>query len=194
MSREPSAVASAPSPNPPMGVRVEVFPIAADATGIWLLSFTGAGPIAWRSGLVPADGEVHEIVRTILAQHESLTDALLIHSTSWREDNYEGRNVMVVTYMAVLRRNGDLVPDEWPLAAPIGPQLMDHMGNPFPHSPVEPPTPRHYDVLIHGLRHLAFLLNTDDSCRPAFDEDLRHHLTQLDPALAGLYDREQRSA
>ena len=60
---------------------------------------------------------------------------------------------------------------------------------PGPGSPLDPPSPRSVDVLLHAIRHLRFLLDTDDAVRPVLAGDWRRHLAHLQPAPAGRYLR-----
>ena len=65
----------------PMTTRVEVWPVAADELGIWLIS----GDDAWRPDLpVMADNEPHFDVELELASHHAKDSTTLLHSTSWR--------------------------------------------------------------------------------------------------------------
>lgn len=169
----------------PMTVRVEVWPVAADEAGIWLLDTD-----AWRPNLpVMADTEPHADVELELASHGALAQVRLLHSTSWRMDG----PAMMVTYVAVVGLGG-LVRERWPAARPVSGELADAVGKPAAHGPTDPPTPRYIDVLMHGLRHLAFLLGTDTTCGDALDEHWRRHLAGLQPALAGLYQETPESA
>ena len=178
---------SAPAP---LAVRVEVWPVAADRFGIWLVSPEGD---AWRSDLLRADNEPHRAVQQVLREHPEQRHAAggaadsvrLLHSPSWRMD----RDAVVLTYVAVLGGHGshEYVRDVWPDARPISHELTDAVGKPFPHGPIEPPTPRYIDVLLHGIRHLRFLLDTDDSARAELDDYWQLHLYNLHPALAGMY-------
>lgn len=173
--------------NEPMTTRVEVWPVAADAAGIWLLS----GDDAWRPALpIPADSEPHAEVELTLAQNGVTDGVVLIHSTSWRVD---GPSV-VLTYVAVIRPR-DLVLDQWPNANPVSADLADAVGRPPTHGPTEVPTPRYIDVLIHALRHLSYLMETDATSRQALDDPhWRRHLAALRPALAGMYEVQHRAA
>ena len=49
----------------PMTVHVEVWPIAADEIGLWLVS----GDDCWRAGPVMADDEPHSEVEYAISQH-----------------------------------------------------------------------------------------------------------------------------
>jgi hypothetical protein len=169
----------------PMTVRVEIWPVAADSAGLWLVS----GDDAWRSGAVMADNEPHAEVEDVLSQHDALGDAELVHSTSWRAD---GPHV-ILTYVVPLRVRS-LVRDQWPHARPIGLALASAVGKPPPNDPVEPPAPRYIDVLMHALRHLRFLIDTDATNRDAMDPTLRRHLEPLEPALAKMYERDPQTA
>jgi hypothetical protein len=165
----------------PMTVWVEVWPVAADTAGLWLVS----GDDAWRSGPVMADGEPHAEVCTLLAtsEVEAIFAVELIHSTSWRVDGA----AVILTYVVPLRGDG-YVRDRWPGARPITLRLADAVGKPPPHDPTEPPEPRYIDVLMHALRHLRFLVDADASNRAAMDPELRRHLEPLEPALARMYE------
>lgn len=167
----------------PMTVRVEVWPVAADEISLWLLS----GADAWRSDAVPADSEPHAEVEWVLTREsQAVEDVALLHSTSWR---VEGPAVLL-TYIAVLRTDG-LVHDKWPAAKPISLELSEHVGKPFRHGPAEPPTPRYIDVLLHGIRHLRFLLDTDSESGAALDQHWHRYLRALEPALATMYSDQQ---
>lgn len=164
----------------PMTVFPEVWPVAADEASLWLLS--PSGPL--RPDLpVMADGDVHADVELELHRNGiDQADVPLLHSTSWRP---EGTSI-VLTYLAVVRRPG-FVRENWPGACPIDPSLPDAVGRPLTHAADEPPIPRHVDVLVHSLRHAAFLLEWDATASEVLDGHWRRHLSILQPALAGLY-------
>lgn len=161
----------------------EVWPVAADPTRIWLLS--GDGP--WESSQpVMSDSEPHAEVQDTLWRHGALDPPLLLHSTSWRVD----QQGLLLTYMAVIDVH-ELVLDAWPGAQPVSLELANAVGKPLPYHPAEAPTPRYVDVLMHGLRHLRFLLETDTGNAAALDENWRKHLKRLSPALSGMYLTER---
>lgn len=165
----------------PMTVRVEVWPVAADEAGIWLVSDGDA----WRDTLpVMADGDPHFDVEMLLSREGVLDDRIFMHSTSWRTE----RTSIMLTYMAVVRRSG-LVRDNWPRALPISPNMAAAVGHPIPHGPNDPPTPRHVDVLLHGLRHIKFLTDPhgDTTAAQALSDPWPAHLASWEPALAGMY-------
>lgn len=161
-------------------VRVEVWPIAADEVGLWLVS----GDDAYRSGAVPADNEPHAEVEYALSQHHLLDQARLIHSTSWRVDG----PAVYLTYLVAIETN-DLVKATYPNAHPIALPLAHHVGQPPTHSPVEAPAPRYIDVLLHGLRHLVYLRDNDATNGAAIPPNWQQHLDGLTPALARMYDK-----
>jgi hypothetical protein len=162
-----------------MAVWVEVWPVAADAAGIWLLS----GSDAWRPELpVAADNEPHADVELLLAEHEVLGNSPLLHSTSWRCDGPR----VVLTYVAVVETS-DLVLDNWPDASPISLELANAVGRPPTNAANEAPAPRYIDVLMHALRHLRFLIDHDATAAAEIREPLRSHVMLLEPALAGMY-------
>lgn len=164
----------------PMTVRVEVWPVAADSAGIWLVS----GDDAWRDTLpVAADSEPHAEAKLLIGGHGAGGDDVLLHSTSWRPDG----GSVVLTYVAVLRRPG-LVLDNWPDARPVGCELATAVGKPPAHAAAGVPVPRYVDVLLHALRHLRMLRDTDAVARNALDATWQRHLDDLAPALAGMYE------
>lgn len=168
----------------PMTVRVEVWPVAADEIGLWLIS----GEDAWQSDNVFADGDLHYEVEFLLAEHDITTPAAL-HSTSWRPDG----TAVLLTYMAVVRTPG-YVRDRWPHAIPVTAGMAEAVGKPPTHAATEPPVPRVVDVLMHGLRHLRYLLGTDVTTAAAMGELWARHLAPFEPALAGMYSEPHRAA
>lgn len=162
--------------NETMNVRVEVWPVAADAAGVWLLDVD-----AWRSPNVPADDEPHSEVERFLAA--SGMTPQVVHSTSWRVDG----PAVFVTYLVVVDIGDDLVLDEWPDAQPVAAALAAEVGRPWQHAATDPPVPRYIDALLHALRHLRFLLDNDSAVAAALDGHWRRHLEPLEPALAAMY-------
>jgi len=168
----------------PMVTEVEVWPLAADQTGIWLLEPTGP----WPSEVVTDDMEPHDFVRLVLDQHGAPAD--LFHATSWRieHDPVSGRNYQRNTYMAVIACEG-LVPAEWPDALPVTTLFAEEVGPAPTHGPTEAPTVPWSHVLLHGLRHLRFLLTTDATVAAALTEAWGWHLASFDAAIARMYQQ-----
>lgn len=128
----------------PMQVYPEIWPVAADEIGLWLIS----GSQQWQPRLpVMADNEPHASVEAELSDHGVRDDATFLHSTSWRVDG----PFLIVTYLAAIERPG-LVRDHWPEALPISVNMAKAVGKPPTHAGNEAPAPRHVDVLLHGLR------------------------------------------
>ena len=170
----------------PMTITVEAWPVAADVTGLWLIS----GDDAWRYGAVMADSDVHFEVEMLLAENGiGVIDRAALHSTSWRPD---GPSV-VLTYMAVIEPAG-LVLDRWPDALPITAELADAAGKPPTHAATEAPLPRFRDVMLHGLRHLKYLYDHDATNAAAMGDLWRQHLEPFAPALAGMYSERHPAA
>lgn len=170
----------------PMTVHIEVWPVAADEVGLWLVS----GIDAWRPDLpVGADSGIHPEVELELHRHGVLDDVKVLHSTSWRPEPVG----LTVTYLAVVARPG-FVRENWPAAEPISTQLPAAVGRPLTHGATEPPTPRHVDVLFHALRHVAWLLRTDATVAAELDHNWRTHLSGFEPALAKMYQDQHRNA
>lgn len=169
----------------PMTVRAEIWPVAADEVGIWLLS----GPDAWRTAAIMADSEPHAEVEFALASHD-VPGAALLHSTSWRTEDTS----VILTYVAVINA-GSVVRAAWPSALPVTAGLAAEVDRPPTHAPNEAPAPRYVDVLMHGLRHLKFLLDGHDATSAAAMGPLwEQHLAPLAPALAGMYDEAHQAA
>jgi hypothetical protein len=162
-----------------MPVIVEGWVVAADRAGLWLVS----GDDAWRTAPVPSDSGPHFELELELGLHYIHDDqVLLMHSTSWRADEA----CLIVTYMVVVEP-GDLVRAIWPDARPITVQAADEVGKPRTHAPDEPPEPSDWHVLMHGLRHLKYLLEHDATNAAALGGLWREHLEPFEPALAGMY-------
>lgn len=170
-----------------MPVRVELWPLAADDLGIWLIS----GADAWRSINVASDTEPHAEAELLIADRLGAdARASLLHSTSWRTDG----QAVILTYVATFEPPGAYVRDTWPGAAPISPAMAELAGRPITHGAAEPPTPRYLDVLLHAIRHLRFLKDTDESARQAMAPDWRKHLASWEPALSGMYTEPHTAA
>lgn len=167
-----------------MGVRTEVWPIVADPCGMWLIS--GVGPWLLDVNIQAGDeGAIHADTELELWQNGvDLADVAALHSTSWRPG--PGGYFAVITYAAVIRFQ-DFVPARWRAAMPISRLLVDEVGRPLPQPATEPPIPRRVDVLMHALRHLRYLVDTDDTVGPPIDLQLARHLDSFTPVLAHMY-------
>ena len=163
-----------------MAVIPEVWPVAADRAGIWLIS----GMTPWYMAPVPADSEPHFEIELDLMARGTRDRVALMHSTSWRVDYQLGG--LVATYMVVMEAD-DLVPGIWPGAVPVTLAALEKVGKPASHAADEAPSPSHFHVLAHGLRHLRFLVEYDPANAAAMGPLMRQHLEPLTPALAGLY-------
>lgn len=150
----------------PMGVWVEVWPVAADARP-WLVRDPWKDHDGAREAgvvRVAADDSVHAMAEYAL-HRLALPKPVVLHSMSWRQDGPR----LLVTYVAVIEV-GDYVRAIYPTAMPVNSELIGVVGRPAPHGAAEPPSPRDVDVLFHSLRHLAFLASSPDD-PPAPDED-----------------------
>jgi hypothetical protein len=174
-------------------VGVEVFICAADRAAIWM-----KGTDAVRYGPLPAANTVHFEVQRLLVEAGvdpddeavfiKLPDAPVagvVHSTSWRDAG----PAVVLTYMAVVAVDG-FVLGAWPDAVPVTPVLLAKTAKPLPHRPAGPPREVFVShVLEHGLRHLAFQTGKwgDANIAAVLDRNMRRHLAQLKPGMAGMY-------
>jgi hypothetical protein len=171
-----------------MHIYPEIWPVAADELGIWLISGLQG---AWRPRLpVMAGSEPHADVEQELTDRGVRSDTTFLHSTSWRVDG----GFLIVTYVAIVSRPG-LAQDHWADPLLISMNMVDLVGKPRPHSPTGPPAPRHIDVLLHALRHLRFLIRPtgDRTAQAVLAEPWPTHLAQFDAALAGMYSQVHRS-
>jgi len=162
-------------------VRVEVWPLAADAHGIWLCS----GDRPWLTDPVDSDLAVHDVVagevwRRSPPEHPGPT---LLHSTSWRD----GDDGLTVTYVAVMPTVSRYVADVWRRAKPVSDLLIDVVGAPEPHGAADVPVPRDVDVLHHAVRHMTFLADTNSEAAAVLVGPWRDALGVFTPALAGMY-------
>src|SRR5215212_8619522 len=157
----------------PMIVVAEVWPVAADELGLWLLSGDGPRP----SLPVMDDAEPFDYAEMELMQAGMWATTKILHSTSWRAD----RGDLDITYLAVVECEG-LVRSRWPDALPISVKVADAVGQPPTHGAAEPPTVRYIDVLHHALRHLRFLtdpssIGFDAAIAGELDDTWQQHLT-----------------
>jgi hypothetical protein len=185
----------------PMTVVAEVWPLAADEAGIWLISGED-GP--WDSGIIMADSDMHwEVEMALLAHGIGRESVIALHQTSasepgaveasaWTSCRPYGTSI-IHTYMAAVRPGG-FARETWPAARPLTVDLAQAVGQPRPHGAADPPVPRDVDVLIHGLRHLKNLIETDDDNAAALGELWRRHLEPFKPALAAMYHRRRAVA
>jgi hypothetical protein len=161
-------------------VTAEVWAVGADATGLWHLP----GIDALRYGPIAQDHPVQFEVDTLLDDAE-IPPAYrrVVHGTSWRPSG----PTVILTHIAVVSAPGAVL-DRWPAAAPLGADLLAAVGRPPTHAATAVPTAvRRIDVLVHALRHVAFLREHDAGIAAALDATWRRHLAPLAPALAGLY-------
>jgi len=169
-----------------MPVIGEAWPVAADEAGIWLVS----GDRAWRTMPVPSDSGPHFEIELELFAHGIGRDTVtMMHSTSWRADG----PLLIVTYMVVLRAD-DYVRSMWRDARPVTVAAADTVGPARPHAAADAPEPSEWHVLMHGLRHLNFLITTDATTRRALGGWWRRHLAALEPALAVMYNDPHQAA
>lgn len=176
-----------PEPSTLMHVTAEVWPLAADEQGIWLLS--GDWPLV--TPPIAADGDPHADLELELIRAQMLGDTALLHQTSSRVDGPSA----VLTYMAVIRCQGS-VRARWPHARPVSRRVAEVVGKPPTHGAAEAPEVRHWDVLLHGLRHLAFQLGAagDATLAAALEGPWGWHLAGFTPTLYRLYDRVHQAS
>jgi hypothetical protein len=169
-----------PSPSKLMHVIAEAWPLAADQAGIWLL--TRDWPLMTEP--IGAQGDPHADLELELIRAQMFGHLALLHQTSSRVD----RDAVVLTYMAVIRCSGP-VRSTWPDALPVSRAAADHVGKPPTHGAAEAPVVRHWDVVLHGLRHLAFQLGAagDAELARVLDGNWGEHLAAWTPVLYQMY-------
>jgi hypothetical protein len=175
----------------PMTLRAEVWPLAADQAGIWLLT----GDRLVMESPVTSDSDPWDEAKLLLAGI-GVTDPgslRFLHGTSCRPDHGK----WVITHVAVVEA-GDPVRADWPFALPLTSELMDYAGKPLPHGPTTAPLPRDWDVACHAAGHLAELRIRNSVFRgliygepgtPRMASGLHwgRELSDLDPKLATMY-------
>jgi len=173
----------------PMTVWVEVWPVAADEAGLWLLS--DGEP--WLDGPVMADSSEHFTVDMLLRSRSIAADDLLwLHSTSWHPDGPRH----VDTYLAVVDLAGSPACELFPHAVPITPDLYGHpeVCKPPTHGATEEPVPRELDVLFHALGHLKDQIRKNATTRGAVGEVWAARLEPFEETLAGMYSERHQAA
>jgi hypothetical protein len=173
-----------------MRVVAEVWPVAADETGLWLLNPTGP----WPSEPLQEGSDPHAAATLELQQHGTWGDTVWLHQTSSRTDG----GTQVETLLAIVRCPG-LVRNTWPEALPITTDAAEVVGPPSSHSAIEPPAGvRFWDVLLHALRHLRYLadpaLGNDATTWAALSHEWHLHLAAFEPAMAMMYAEEHQTA
>jgi hypothetical protein len=176
-----------PEPARLMHVIAECWPFAADERGIWLL----AREYPLQTEPIAADGSPQDDIELELIRAQMFGDLALLHQTSTRIDG----PAAVQTYVAVIRCDGP-VRSCWPDALPMSPKVAGHVGKPPTHGAAEAPMVRQWDVVTHGLRHLAFQLGPagDATLAEALDGNWGEHLAAWTPTLYQMYDRLHESA
>jgi hypothetical protein len=151
-------------------VTAEVWAVAADEAGLWLVS--PGGP--WASlPIVRGDGP-HDAAIRELQTRGLYRRGMLVHQSSSRTDG----PAQVTTWMALVPGR-EPVPARFPDARPVSPVLAEIAGPPPTHAPDELPVFALWHVLAHGLRELWRLGQTNATLRRAMDEQspsLREHL------------------
>lgn len=188
----------------PMTVCAEVWPLAADEAGIWLISGSGA----WESDIIMADSDMHWEAEMLLVQHGVPRESWInLHSTSvtepgaawpsepgpqWTSWRPNGTTILH-TYLAAIRPD-EYVRDQWPQAEPVTVALAGAVDQPPSYNPAEACVPRDVDVLFHLLRHVRSLVDTDDDNADALGELWKLHLQPFRPVLARMYHRKHFAA
>ena len=174
----------------PMTVIAEVWPLAADDAGIWLIS----GGEQWQSDIIMADSDMHWEAEqqlwwhgvdrgSVVALHSTSTTSPGVRWTSWRP---HGTSI-VHTYMSVIRPAG-LVLGAWPQALPLTIDLAEAVGRPAPHGAAEVPLPREIDVAFHGLSHIKWLIEHNAGIRAALIRTpWPRHLVPFEEQLATMF-------
>jgi hypothetical protein len=177
-----------PDPSAPLKTYdAEVWPFAADETGIWLLS--GEGP--WPTPPIHVGTSAPVECEWELTQHGAAA-VVGPHQCSTRED----WATATLTHYAVIACAG-AVRTEWPRAKPVPPKLVQAVGKPPTHAAnATPEEIRLVDVLHHTLRAIAFELSPWGNAELAdkLDGHWRRHLTAWEPELYRLYDRVHQTA
>jgi hypothetical protein len=163
----------------------EIWPLAVDDLGIWLIS----GRDAWRTGPVPSGSGADFEAKLELFDYGIVGDRVpWMHSTSWRDELPR----LIVTFAAWVRpAGGDLVRGTWRHAMPLTVAASEAVGPARPHPPAEPPVPTYFHVLMHALRHMKWLSDPahDATSAAVLASDGRwaRHLAPFTPELARMF-------
>jgi hypothetical protein len=122
------------------------------------------GPAPWYIEVGADDDPVEVVAR--LARN-LMGEPLLVHSTSWRR----ARGSVILSFVVVNR--GDQAPE---LGVPIGRADLARSG-----ATTAPQTIASEQVLEHGLRHLAWLVNDDAVVRSTLGDDWKRVLLAYRP-------------
>jgi hypothetical protein len=170
--------------DPWMPTIVELLGLAADPSGLWVISRNPEGdPDAWRSPPITRRRGRDGTIRELLAEHHRGYGEPWVHGTSDREDALidvphphptsatgpylRAPGAVLLTNVAVIGSHGDLgpfhppmtyVPEVFPWAVPLGPEDARVVGRPAAADLQSPPRPRYIDVFLHCVRHLSLLL------------------------------------
>jgi hypothetical protein len=170
----------------------EIWPLAVDDLGIWLIS----GRDAWRTAPVPSgSGADFEAKLELFAYGIGRQHVPWMHSTSWRDELPR----LIVTYAAWVRPAGlDLVRGTWRNAMPLTAEAAAAVGPALPHAPAQPPEPTYWHVLMHALRHMKWLSDpaNDATSAATLASDARwaRHLTPFQPELARMFTQPYQPA
>jgi hypothetical protein len=172
-----------------MHVTAEIWPLAADEQGIWLVS----GDWPWVTLPFADDTSFNAEFQGELVDR-GVAAALGPHGTSCRIDGPS----LICTAVAVIDCQGWPVKSSWPHAKPIPVEkIVAEVGKPPTHPANRVPDEvRQWDALVEGLRHLAFQFTPYGNAELAKEMGvwMRVHLVNLSPTLFKLYDREHEPA
>lgn len=163
----------------------EVWPLGADEVSIWLLSGE-AGP--WPSDYIDRRSDAQTMAELECIRHSVNLATCVLHSSSWRThyDEDTDQNFDIKTFMLADSLD-DLALDRWPDARAFTPEFAESLGRAPHHGPAEPPIVRWGHVLLHGVRHLRYLRDTDSDIRDGLSDDWCRHLEAFEPAIAQMY-------
>lgn len=177
-----------PEPSSLMHVTAEIWPLAADQQGIWLVS----GDWPWLTLPFADDTSFNAEFECALLEHGA-TAVLGPHGTSCRIDGPS----LICSAVAVLNEIGP-VRASWPNAKPIPVErIVAEVGKPPTHPANRVPDKvRQWDALVGTLRHLAFQLTPygDAELAGKLNKWWRLYLADAAPILFRLYDRVHESA
>jgi hypothetical protein len=188
----------------PMTVWNDVWGISGDETGLYLLDI---GP--WQPGMyVTAYTEPAADVRQELCdrgvyipESEDGTQPEMVpavrrgrlaylHNTSNRVDGPR----LVLTHIAVIDCEGDLVLDAFPQALGIDLNVFELFGPPPTHASTDVPTPRDIDTFFHGLGHLIDQINRNGTARRDIPRTVQELLAPMAATLGGMFQRPHPKA
>jgi hypothetical protein len=144
-------------------VQAEVFIVWRDADRLALTGPCGAAP--WLLELGPTEHPVEVVDRIV---RDVVGEPMLVHSTSWRRD----RDAVILSFVVVIDRS---------LVGTMESMPIERSGLARSEATAAPRAIATGQVIEHGLRHMAWLVEDDPVVAATLDDDWRALLADYVP-------------